>query len=249
MIERPAGVQCRALEFSYAQASETMRLDGSFAAGEVTAVLGPSGSGKSTLLNLIAGFASPLAGQVLFGGIDMTGAPVGDRPVSMVFQENNLFAHLSVYQNVALGVSPNLALGQADRARVEEALTSVGLAGYGSRRPAQLSGGERQRVALARVVVRQRPVLLLDEAFSSLGPALRGDMLDLLRKIQRERGMTAIMVTHFPDDALRAASRVMFIESGTIIAAGPTAEILDAETAPSRVRDYLGANRSDRFEN
>ena len=158
----------------------------------------------------------------------------------MVFQENNLFSHLTVFQNVALGVSPSLRLDGAQRDRILEALASVGLAGFADRRPGQLSGGERQRVALARVVVRERPVLLLDEAFASLGPALRGGMLDLLGSIHEKRRMTVIMVTHFPEDALRVASQVVFIENGTVAATGAAGAVLDARTAPPAVRAYLG---------
>ena len=248
MSGHPVSVQCEKLEFGYDRSGPVMRFDGAFAAGEVTAILGPSGSGKSTLLNLIAGFEMPRAGGVWFDAVDMTGTPVGERPVSMVFQENNLFSHLTVFENVALGVSPSLNLDSGDRNRVAEALASVGLAGFESRRPAQLSGGERQRVALARVVVRERPVLLLDEAFASLGPALRADMLDLLCSIHKDRRMTVIMVTHFPEDARKVASRVVFVESGAVVAIGPTGEILDPCTAPSRVRDYLGTGISQANE-
>src|SRR5690606_13784007 len=123
------------------------------------------------------------------------------RPVSMVFQENNLFAHLSVEANVGLGRSPALKLAADDRRQVSEALARTGLSGKEKRLPAELSGGERQRVALSRALVRERPVLLLDEPFASLGPALRREMLDLVRDLQAERGMTILMVSHHPDDA------------------------------------------------
>ncbi|RWH16475.1 ATP-binding cassette domain-containing protein, partial [Mesorhizobium sp.] len=156
------------VSFSYGEAS--FRFDVEFAAGRITAIMGPSGSGKSTLLNLVAGFESPNAGKVLIGGIDVDNAPPSARPVSMVFQENNLFAHLSVEANVGLGRSPSLKLTADDHRAVAEALGRVGLAGKEKRLPRELSGGERQRVALARVLIRDRPVLLLDEPFASLGP-------------------------------------------------------------------------------
>ncbi len=128
----------------------------------------------------------------------------------MVFQENNLFAHLSVEQNVGLGRSPNLKLSAKDRADIAEALSRVGLAGKEQRKPEALSGGERQRVAIARALIRQRPVLLLDEAFASLGPALRHQMLDLVRELQLETGMTVLMVTHTPEDAIYLDAVLLF---------------------------------------
>jgi thiamine transport system ATP-binding protein len=156
-----AAVVLDKVEFSYGEAM--MRFDLEAAAGEIVAVMGPSGSGKSTLLNLIAGFERPSSGRVLIGGKDATNLAPALRPVSMVFQENNLFSHLDVAQNVGLGRSPSLKLTEQDRADIAAALARTGLAGKEGRRPAALSGGERQRVALARVLVRDRPVLLLDE--------------------------------------------------------------------------------------
>lgn len=222
-----------------------MRFDCEFAAGAITALVGPSGSGKSTLLNLVAGFEIAQEGHILFGGRDLSGEPPSQRPVSMIFQENNLFAHLKVLDNVGLGVSPSLRLTPGDRDEIEEALSSVGLAGFGDRLPAELSGGERQRVALARAMVRKRPVLALDEAFASLGPALRGGMLDLLAGIHRERGMTTIMVTHSPEDARRIASQVVFLDGGRIVVQGETRTVLDSGEAPAAVRAYLGATAGD----
>lgn len=217
-----------------------MNFDCSFQAGQITALLGPSGSGKSTLLSLLAGFEVPESGHIVFGGADMTSAAVTDRPVSMIFQENNLFAHLSVFDNVALGISPALRLDVGDKTQVEQALSAVGLGDFARRRPSELSGGERQRVALARVIVRRKPVLLLDEAFGSLGPALRGEMLDLVSAIQRERQMTTVMVTHFPEDARRIAGRTVFLSGGRVIQSGDTETVLDSDVADPLVRDYLG---------
>lgn len=241
MTESSVPIACDDVRFRYGLDSAEMRFDCAFSASKITALVGPSGSGKSTLLNLVAGFEMPDSGAVRFGGADLTRAPVAERPVSMVFQENNLFAHLSIFDNVALGLSPSLHLKAGDREAVEQALASVGLAGYGVRLPGQLSGGERQRVALARVIVRRKPVLLLDEAFASLGPALRGDMLDLVAKIHAERGMTTVMVTHFPEDARRIAPQTVFLADGTVIAGGPTESLLDVATAPLAIRNYLGS--------
>lgn len=161
----------------------------------------------------------------------------------MVFQENNLFAHLTVEQNVGLGRSPNLRLNEEDRKAVASALARVGLQGKEKRKPEALSGGERQRVAIARVLVRERPVLLLDEAFASLGPALRHQMLDLVNKLRRETGMTVLMVTHTPEDALHLDALLIFLDNGKIAAQGPATEML-SRTGPEALRHYIGEMRS-----
>ena len=225
------------VSFSYGEAS--FRFDAQFAAGRITAIMGPSGSGKSTLLNLIAGFESPNAGKVLIGGVDIGVAPPSGRPVSMVFQENNLFAHISVEGNVGLGRSASLRLTADDRAAVTDALARVGLAGKEKRLPRELSGGERQRVALARVLLRDRPVLLLDEPFASLGPALRDDMLDLVASIHAERRMTVLFVTHQPEDARRIGQDMAFLDDGTIAAVGPADDFFN-RSGPDAFRRYIG---------
>jgi thiamine transport system ATP-binding protein len=240
LTDQPVSVACENVRFRYAPNAAAMHFDCSFQPGRITALLGPSGSGKSTLLSLLAGFEVPEAGRILFGGADLTAAAVTDRPVSMIFQENNLFAHLPVFDNVALGISPALRLNAGEKTQVEQALTSVGLGDFARRKPSELSGGERQRVALARVIVRRKPVLLLDEAFASLGPALRSEMLDLVSSIQRERRMTTVMVTHFPEDARRIAGRTVFLSGGRVIQSGDTDTVLDSEVTDPLIRDYLG---------
>jgi thiamine transport system ATP-binding protein len=232
-------VQLESAAFSYGEARFVF--DAEFRAGAITAVMGASGSGKSTLLNLVAGFETPQAGRVRIGGEDVTPLPASMRPVSMVFQENNLFAHLTVEANVGLGRSPSLRLTAQDRETVEAALARTGLAGKGKRLPRELSGGERQRVALARVLVRERPVLLLDEPFASLGPALREDMLALVARLQAERRMTVLFVTHQPDDARRIADHVVFIEGGKVAASGAAAGFF-ADDGPDVFRRYAGTN-------
>ncbi|HTV70653.1 MAG TPA: thiamine ABC transporter ATP-binding protein [Rhizobiaceae bacterium] len=232
-----ASVRLDNAAFTYGETA--MLFDVGFEADVITAIMGPSGSGKSTLLNLVAGFEFPSAGRVLIGDMDVTREPPAVRPVSMIFQENNLFAHLDVAKNVGLGISPSLKLTAADRQRIADALARTGLAGKERRLPRELSGGERQRVALARAVVRDRPVLLLDEPFASLGPALRDDMIDLLVEVQAERGMTVLFVTHQPEDARRAAKQLVFIEDGRVAAAGE-AEKMFGETGHDRFKAYLG---------
>lgn len=202
--------------------------------------MGPSGSGKSTLLDLIAGFREPESGRVLIGSDDVTDLPPDCRPVSMIFQENNLFGHLDVAKNVGLGRSPSLRLTGKDHADIADALARTGLAGKEGRLPRELSGGERQRVALARALIRDRPVLLMDEPFASLGPALRSEMLDLVRELQAERGLTVLLVTHHPEDARRVASNIIFIEAGRVVAVGPALDFF-GEDGPAAFRHYIGA--------
>jgi thiamine transport system ATP-binding protein len=216
-----------------------MRFDLTVNAGEVMAVMGPSGSGKSTLLALIAGFETPSTGEIRIAGEAVTALAPALRPVSMIFQENNLFAHLDVAANVGLGRSPALRLTTDDRAEVEKALARVGLAGKERRLPRELSGGERQRVALARALVRERPVLLLDEAFASLGPALRDEMLDLVGDLHASKGMTVVMVTHDPRDAKRIAGRTALLEDGGIAEVGRTADLFSGTRSAALAR-YLG---------
>jgi thiamine transport system ATP-binding protein len=237
-----AEIRLEQVAFSYGDAA--MRFDVAFAAGHIAALMGPSGSGKSTLLNLIAGFETPASGRVLIGGVDVTHDPPAARPVSFVFQENNLFAHLSVADNVGLGRSPALKLTAADRADVTAALARTGLAGMERRLPRELSGGERQRVALARALLRDRPVLLLDEPFASLGPALRAEMLALVGELHAERGMTVLLVTHQPSDARRLVERVVFLEAGAIVA-DETADRFFAPDGPEAFRRYAGERGGD----
>jgi thiamine transport system ATP-binding protein len=233
-----AAVRLDDVKFSYGEA--TMAFGLAIEASSIIAIIGPSGSGKTTLLNLVAGFEKPQSGRILVGGADVTSAPPAERPVSMVFQENNLFAHLDVAANVGLGRSPALRLTAEDRAAVADALARIGLAGKERRLPRELSGGERQRVALARVLVRDRPVLLLDEPFASLGPALRKDMLDLLMDLYAERRMTILFVTHQPDDAQRIAGRIVFLEDGHVGAEGST-ESFFTEDGPEAFKRYIGS--------
>ena len=211
----------------------------SVGAGECLGVIGPSGAGKSTLLSLIAGFDQPDTGRIVIAGQDMTGLSASERPVSTVFQEHNLFPHLDVAANVGLGIDPGLKLSRADRERIADALRQVGLGDLQARLPAQLSGGERQRVALARALVRRHPLLLLDEPFAALGPALRREMLALLDDLRVSRNLTMLIVSHHPDDARYIAAQTAFIHQGQILALGETGDLLDASDLP-QLRAYLG---------
>lgn len=184
--------------------------------GAITAIAGPSGAGKSTLLNLVAGFERPQSGRIFIAGHEQTASHPSERPVSVVFQDHNLFAHLDIFTNVALGISPSMKLSSADKDRIEIALTRVGLAGFGKRMPASLSGGEKQRAAFARALLRNKPVLLLDEPFASLDADLRLQMSDLLIELHRETANTIVMVSHDQAEIQRLADHILLMERGRI---------------------------------
>ena len=233
-----AMIRLDAVRFSYPGGQDFV-FDLVVAAGERVAVIGPSGSGKSTLLHLVAGFERPESGRILFAGVDMTDTKPASRPVSSIFQDNNLFAHLTVAQNAGLGLAPRLRLTMEERTRVAAALEAVGLGDKGGRLPGALSGGERQRVALARALLRERPVLLLDEPFAALGPGLRAEMLERVMQLQAARNLTVVMVSHQIEDARRFASRVLLVDEGRIVD-DMAPEALDRPEPGSRLAAYLG---------
>ena len=216
----------------------TVEADLEIAPGRRLAVIGPSGAGKSTLIEGIAGFLPVETGRITWQGRDITDAAPGARPVAMLFQDGNLFPHLDVAQNVGLGIRPDLKLDAAERARVAEAIARVGLEGLAGRKPAALSGGQQSRAALARVLVQNRPLLLLDEPFAALGPALKVEMLDLVAALVRDAGATLLMVSHDPADARRIADEVILVEAGLAHPPQPTAALLD--NPPPALRAYLG---------
>lgn len=217
----------------------TLRADLNVATGATVAIIGPSGAGKSTLLNAIAGFITPVAGRVIWDGVDLTETEPGERPLSLVFQDNNLFPHMTAFQNVALGVRPSGRLEEVEKALVRDAFQRVGLKEFEDRKPAALSGGQQSRVALARVLVRKRPLVLLDEPFSALGPALKAEMLDLVAALVAESGATLLMVTHDPKDALRIAEQAVVVADNMVQSPQGTAALL--ADPPAALRDYLGA--------
>jgi thiamine transport system ATP-binding protein len=216
------------------------RLTADFAvgAGERCAVIGPSGGGKSTLLAAIGGFLDPVSGRILWNGADITRLPPGARPLTTLFQDTNLFPHLTVAQNVGLGLDSRLKLDAAARGRVARVLERTGLAGLGDRLPRDLSGGQQSRAALARALLRARPVLLLDEPFAALGPALRAEMLDLVAEVLDETGAALMMVTHEPADARRLCPKTILVAEGRAEAPAPTSALLDKP--PPALAAYLG---------
>jgi thiamine transport system ATP-binding protein len=219
---------------------EGFRLSLSFAIpeGKMVSIIGPSGAGKSTLLNIIAGFEALRSGRVLLNGEDATSIAPANRPVSFVFQDNNSFAHLTARDNVGLGIAPSLRLTETQRQQVDNSLKRVGLASLAHKKPGDMSGGERQRIALARVLVRQKPILLLDEPFAALGPALRKDMMQLLMELQAEHNLTILMVTHQPEDARLLNGDVMFVDMGKVRA--PVAAARFFEKPDAEISEYLG---------
>lgn len=219
---------------------QDFQLDCGFARGKITAIIGPSGSGKSTLLNLVSGFENPCSGRVLIEGRDMAGLDPSERPVSIIFQDNNLFSHLDIVTNVGLGVRPSLKLSGAEQASISDALEKVGLTGFERRLPPTMSGGERQRAALARALVRQRALMLLDEPFAALDPGLRSGMAHLLKTLHQDMNNTILLVTHHPEDISRLADAVVFLSQGRVLFQGPTQKFFDA-THIAEIGTFLNA--------
>jgi len=216
-----------------------LQFDCSIRRGEIAAIVGVSGSGKSTLFNVIAGFETPDDGRVEIFGEDVASVEPSERPVSVIFQDHNLFSHLDVATNIGLGINPALRLGVKERGKIAASLMRVGLEGFGRRLPPTLSGGERQRVALARALVRRKPILLLDEPFAALDPGLRAGMSQLLLDLHEQEGNTILIITHHPDDLRRLADSVVFLDDGRIVAHQPTVEFLARRDDPA-INAFLG---------
>ncbi len=215
-------------------------LDLQIGAGEFFSLLGPSGCGKTTTLRLIAGFERPDRGRILLQGRDLTEAPPHRRPVNLVFQNYALFPHLSVYDNVAFGPR-SLRLSDAEiRRRVGEILEVVRLSDLARRRPHQLSGGQQQRVALARALVNAPAALLLDEPLAALDPDLRRAMRSELQRIQRQVGITFLLVTHDREEALSLSDRLAVMHRGRLEQVGTPRQLYDRPDS-AVVATFLGA--------
>jgi spermidine/putrescine transport system ATP-binding protein len=206
---------------------------------EFFTLLGPSGCGKTTLLRLIAGFEHPSAGAIRLDGRDLTELPPHRRPVNTVFQSYALFPHMSVAGNVAFGLE-RLGRPRAEtEARVKHVLSLVKLEAMADRRPAQLSGGQQQRVALARALAPAPRLLLLDEPLSALDLKLRREMQGELKRLQRETGVTFVLVTHDQEEALAMSDRIAVMSAGQVLQIGGPAEIYD-RPATRFVADFIG---------
>ena len=205
---------------------------------KIYAVMGPSGAGKSTLLAALAGFVPVQSGTLSWQGIDITSCKPADRPMAMLFQDNNLFPHLTAERNIALAVTQHRTLTKSIRQKILTALMRVGLEGFGDYKPGQLSGGQQSRVALARVLLQDKPIVLLDEPFNALGPALKNDMLDLLQILAHERKSLVLMVTHNPEDALRIAHETLLVSDEQVSLPVSTPDLL--ANPPPALATYLG---------
>ena len=214
----------------------------SIAAGELLAILGPSGCGKTTVLRLIGGYEFPDAGEIRIGGTNVTTLPPDRRHVGMIFQNYALFPHMTAVENVEFGLRVR-GVGKAERRkRAIEALHMTGLNGAGERRPAQLSGGEQQRVAVARALVTQPSVLLLDEPFANLDRNVRLRLRDELKALQRRLSVTMVFVTHDQEEALALADHIVIMNEGKIEQHGRGLDLFLNPASPF-VADFLGAGR------
>jgi len=207
--------------------------------GELVTLLGPSGSGKSTLLRMIGGFERPSSGQMLIDGEDISGLPPEKRPTGMVFQSHALWSHMNVFKNLAFGLKLRKLPAGEIRDRVEAVLELVGLAGYGTRMTNQLSGGQQQRVALARSLVLEPKILLLDEPFASLDQHLRERLREEVRDIQQRLKITTLFVTHGQDEALALSDRIVVMRDGRVEQVAPPAEVY-REPATPFVAGFIG---------
>ncbi|MFM2483085.1 thiamine ABC transporter ATP-binding protein [Celerinatantimonas sp. YJH-8] len=206
-------------------------------AGQIVAVLGQSGCGKSTLLAMIAGFIKA-QGQLSWQGQSLQGLPVAQRPVSSLFQQHNLFEHLNVMQNLALALHRSLRLNDEQRQKIKEVAERLDIVDLMAKFPGDLSGGQRQRAALARALLRERPILLLDEPFSALDPILRDESLRLVSELCREHHLAVLLVTHQWQDAMAIADEVAFIDEGRVVQQCSPEQLLKFP-ASSQIQHYL----------
>jgi putative spermidine/putrescine transport system ATP-binding protein len=237
----PAEVVCLGIRKTYGDVVAVADVDLNVADGEFFTLLGPSGSGKTTTLRVIAGFERPDAGRVTLGGADITQQPPYARDVNTVFQDYALFPHMTVAENVGYGLKVKGVPRRERAVQVAEVLKMVRLEGYGDRKPVQLSGGQRQRVALARSIVNQPKVLLLDEPLGALDLKLRQEMQVFLKALQRDLGMTFIYVTHDQEEALTMSDHVAVFNEGRIEQVGTPTDVY-ARPATEFVAGFVGTS-------
>jgi iron(III) transport system ATP-binding protein len=240
---KKVSVECRNIRLSYGITEVLKNVNLNIEPGEFFALLGPSGSGKSTLLRLIAGFNQHQHGQLLIDGNDVTGMPPWDRNIGMVFQSYALWPHLTVWDNVAFGLVERRMGRAVIKAKVAAALDTVGLTSYAQRKPSQLSGGQQQRVALARTIVIEPQVLLLDEPLSNLDKSLRVQMRQELLALQRRLGITTIFVTHDQEEAMTTADRMAILDKGVLQQVGSPSTLYDYPVNPF-VANFVGTMNS-----
>ena len=237
MIGETLTLQSLSKRFGRTVAVEDVSFD--IAPGEFVSVLGPSGSGKTTLLTMIAGFEAPSSGQISIGGRDITAAAPNRRNIGMVFQKYALFPHMTVHQNVAFPLRMRRFDRPAIKDRVRRILDLVQLVGFDDRYPNQLSGGQQQRVAVARALVCEPPVLLMDEPLGALDKNLREAMQLEIKRIQSKLGATVVYVTHDQDEAMTLSDRVAVMSGGTLVQLGSPVEIYHRPQSPF-VAQFVG---------
>ena len=225
------------LNFSLKESYLTISTNISLEPNKIYAVVGPSGAGKSTFLNLISGFASISSGSIIWNGQEISNLPPAKRNVSILFQDNNLFPHLSVWRNLALAVTNWPKISRNNEEKLKAVMSEVGILGLENRKPSQLSGGQQSRVALARVLLQKKKILLLDEPFSALGPSLKDQMLELIKKISKNKKLLVLMVTHDPADAKKVASQTLVVKDKKVYPPLSTEKALDPINGP--LADYL----------
>jgi len=235
-------VQIDRLVKTYAGASKPSvdNISVSLPRGEMLALLGPSGCGKTTVLRMIAGLIAPTSGAILINGRDISAVPVYKRNMGMVFQAYALFPHMSIAENISFGLEMRGIPKAETEVRVRRALDLVKLSGLGERRVGQLSGGQQQRAAIARSLVIEPELLLLDEPLSNLDAKLRDEMRDEIRDIQERTGVTTIFVTHDQDEALSMADRLAVLSQGRLEQIGTPREIFDRPQTDF-VASFIGA--------
>ena len=225
------------LNFSLKESYLTISTNISLEPDKIYAVVGPSGAGKSTFLNLISGFASISSGSIIWNEQEISHLPPAKRSVSILFQDNNLFPHLSVWRNLALAVTHWPKISRDNEEKLKAVMSEVGILGLENRKPSELSGGQQSRVALARVLLQKNKILLLDEPFSALGPSLKDQMLELTKKIAKNKKLLVLMVTHEPADAKKVASQTLVVKDKKVHPPLSTEKALDPVNGP--LADYL----------
>lgn len=224
---------------SYGQTVAVPNLNLNIRKGELIALLGPSGCGKTTSMRAIAGLLAPTSGRIMIDGADVTRTPANRRGIGLVFQSYALFPHLRAFENVAFGLRLKRLSETEIRAKTDAGMATVGLTGFETRKPGEMSGGQQQRLALARSLVMEPKVLLLDEPLSNLDARLRLEMRNELQRVQKDTGITMVFVTHDQSEALALADRIVLMKDGRIEQLGTPAELY-AEPSTAFAADFMG---------